>query len=55
MDPGPRMTISKAETNSVIGTVTINPLSKSMDLVVREKPICLEASSALTIGRASTS
>ena len=55
MEPGPRMTISNAGTNSVVGTVTIHPLSKNMDLVVREKPICLEASSALTTGRAFTS
>ena len=55
MEPGPRMTISKAETNSVVGTVTIHPLSKNMDLVVHGKPICLEASSALTTGRAFTS
>ena len=54
-EPGPRMTISNAGTNSVVGTVTIHPLSKNMDLVVHEKPICLEASSALTTGRVFTS
>lgn len=55
MEPGPRMTISNAGNNSVVGTVTIHPLSKNMDLVVHEKPICLEASSALTTGRVFSS
>ena len=55
MEPGPRMTISNAGSNSVVGTVAIHPLSKNMDLVVNEKPICLEASSALTTGRVFSS
>ena len=50
-ESGPRMAFTNATTKAVMGTVTIHALSKNMDLVVHDKPICLEASNAITSGR----
>ena len=51
----PSITIRRASDNIVVGTVDAYTLSKHMDLVVHEKPIRLEALSALSTSRAFTS